>query len=269
MQKKTGDSTVVAELAILSDNRLKGSSSVRRGAPTATARSSKKRKMNPSGQQVQKTTVADPDSEDDKVVALLKTKKHVPLPFRLINEFGIIGCSDENGFKLLEYFRKAFPASTVTQAILTVPYIIVLCAEIPSGPLPFTVGGLPTTFATKDTPDIWYNLGTGAQKRKHILTSLNLRTKDKVTDEVIRTIAEELQQLHLRPTEIGFMSGFLRLAFPQPVDLTEIPYRIAGCGVYVQFHSVTTAARRIKIPTGTNRDTNDYLAHADSTLRPG
>ena len=70
MQKKTGDSTVVAELAILSDNRLKGSSSVRRGAPTATARSSKKRKMNPSGQQVQKTTVADPDSEDDKVVAL-------------------------------------------------------------------------------------------------------------------------------------------------------------------------------------------------------
>jgi len=35
--------------------------------------------MNPNGQQVQKTTVAgQPDSEEAKVVALLKTKKHVP-----------------------------------------------------------------------------------------------------------------------------------------------------------------------------------------------
>ena len=226
--------------------------------------------MNPSGQQIQKTTVpGHPDSEEAKVVALLKTKKHVPLPFSLINEFGIIDCSDENGLKLLEYFRKAFPASTVTQAILTAPYIIVLCTEIPSGPLPFTVGGLPTAFATKYTRDVRYNLGTGAQKRKHILANLNLRNKDKMTDEVIQMIAEELQQLHLRPTEIGFMSGICRLAFSHSVELTEIPYRIAGCGVYVQFHSVTTAARRMKIPTGTHTDTNDYLAHTDRTLRPG
>ena len=200
---------------------------------------------------------------------MLKTKKHVPLPFRLIDEFGIIGCSQENGHKLLEYFRKAFPASTVTQAILTAPYIIVLCTKIPSGPLPFTVGGLPTTFATEDIWDLRYKLGTPAQKRKHIITSLDLRTKDKVTDEVIRTIAEELQQLHLRPTEIGFMSGICRLAFSHSMDLTEIPYRIAGCCVYVQFHSVTTAARRMEIPTGTYTDTNDYLAYADCTLRPG
>src|SRR5271156_756646 len=47
------------------------------------------------------------------------------------------------------------------------------------------------------------------------------------------------------------------------------PIRIAGCAVYVQFHSVTTAARRMKIPTGTHTNTNDYLAHADCTLRPG
>jgi len=157
----------------------------------------------------------------------------------------------------------------VTQAILTAPYIIVLCTEIPSGPLPFTVGGLPITFATKYTDDLRYKLGTPAQKRKHIVTSLNLQTKDKVTGEAIRTIAEELLQLHLRPTEIGFLSGFCRLAFPHSVDLTEIPYRIAGCSVYVQFHSVTTAARRMKIPTGTHTDTNDYLAHEDFTLRPG
>ena len=193
----------------------------------------------------------------------------MPLPFRLIDEFGIFGCSEENGHKLLEYFRKAFPASTVTQAILTAPYIIVLCTKIPSGPLPFTVGGLPTTFTTEDTWDLRYKLGTSAQKRKHIVTSLNLRTKDKVTDEVIRTIAEELQQLHLRPTEIGFMSGICRLAFSHSMDLTEIPYRIAGCAVYVQFHSVTTAARRMEIPTDTHTDANDYLAYADGTLRPG
>jgi hypothetical protein len=217
--------------------------------------------MNPNVQQVDETIAAGhPDSEEAKVVALLKTGKHVSLPFRLIDEFGIIGCSEENGHKLLEYFRKAFPASTVTQAILTAPYIIVLCTKIPPGPLPFTVGGLPTIFTTEDSWDLRYKLGTPAQKRKHIVTSLNLRTKDKVTDEAIRTIAEELQQLHLRPTEIGFMSGFCRLAFPHSVDLTEIPYRIAGCAVYVQFHSVTT---------DTHTDTNDYLASTDSTLRPG
>jgi hypothetical protein len=226
--------------------------------------------MNPNMQQVDEIIAAGPpDSEEAKVVALLKTKKHVPLPFCLIDEFGMIGCSEENGDKLREYFRKAFPASTVTQVILTAPYIIVLCTKIPSGPLPFTVGGLPTTFATEDTSDLRYKLGTPAQKRKHIVTSLNLHTKDKVTDEVIRTIAEELQQLHLRPTEIGFMSGFCRLAFSHSVDLTEMPYRIARCAVYVQFHSVTTAARRIEIPTGTHTDTNDYLADADCTLRPG
>jgi len=224
--------------------------------------------MNPRGQQ-QKTTVAGhPDSEEDKVVASLKIKKHVPLPFRLINEYGVFGCSSENGRKLREYFRKAFPAATVTQAIITAPYIIVLCAKIPSGLLPFTVGGLPTIFTTEeDTWDLRYKLGISAQKRKHIVANLNLRTKDKVTDEAIRTIAEELQQLHLRPTEIGFMSGICRLAFPHSVDLTEIPYRIAGCGVYVQFHSVTTAARRMNVPF--DKDTNDYLAHADRTLRPG
>ena len=239
------------------------------GEPAATTRPSKKTKMNPSGHQVQKTTVAGhPDSEEAKVVALLKTEKHVPLPFRLIDEYGVFGCSYENGLKLREYFCKAFPAATVTQAIITAPYIIVQCAKIPSGLLPFTVGGLPIIFTTKEYPwGLQYKLGTSAQKRERIVTSLNLRTKDKVTDEAIRTIADELQQLHLRPTEIGFMSGICRLAFPHSVDLTEIPYRIAGCSVYVQFHSVTTAARRMNVPF--DKDTNDYLAHADRTLRPG
>ena len=224
--------------------------------------------MNPNVQQVKKTiTAGRPDSEEAKVVALLKTKKHVPLPFSLIDEFGIFDVSDENGDKLREYFCKAFPAASVTNVVITAPYVIVVCTKIPSGPLPFTVGGLPITFAPEYTDDLRYKLGTGAQKRKSIATSLNLRTKDKVTDEAIRTIADELLQLHLRPTEIGFMSGFCRLAFPDAVDLTEIPYWIAGCAVYVQFHSPMTAARRMKIPKGTHTDTNDYLA--DRILRPG
>ena len=224
--------------------------------------------MNPNVQQVEQTTVAGHSGKEDaKVVALLKTRKHVPLPFHLIDEFGMIGCSDKNGDKLREYFRKAFPASTVTQAILTAPYIIVICTKIPSGPLPFTVGGLPITFATKYTDDLRYKLGTPAKKRKHIVTSLNFHNKDKVTDEAIWTIAGELQQLHLRPTEIGFMRGACRLAFPHSVDPTDIPYRIAGCPVYVQFHSAT--ATRLKTPIGTNTDTNNYLEHADRTLRPG
>jgi len=210
-----------------------------KATPTATPSSSKKENIHPS---VEKTTVAgNPDSEDAEVIALLRTKKHVPLPFHLTDEFGMIGCSDENGDKLLEYFRKAFPASTVTQAILTAPYIIVLCTKIPSGPLPFTVGGLPTIFATKDTPDLRYKLGTPARKRKHIVTSLNFHNKDKVTDEAIWTIAGELQQLHLHPTEIGFMHGACRLVFPNSADPTDIPYRIAGCPVYVQFQSIKIA----------------------------
>jgi hypothetical protein len=51
--------------------------------------------------------------------------------------------------------------------------------------------------------------------------------------------------------------------------MKDIPYRIAGCPVYVQLHSVTTAARHMNIPTGAHTDTTDYLAHGDRTLRPG
>jgi hypothetical protein len=105
--------------------------------------------MNPNVQQVKKTiTAGRPDSDEAKVVALLKTKKHVPLPFSLIDEFGIFDVSDENGDKLREYFCKAFPAASVTNVVITAPYVIVVCTKIPSGPLPFTVGGLPITFAT-------------------------------------------------------------------------------------------------------------------------
>jgi len=236
--------------------------------PHTTPASSKKKNMKPNVQQVEKTIAAGhPDSEQAKVVALLKAKKHVPLPFGLINEFGRYGLTSDNGQKLLEYLHKAFP--TVTELTITAPYLIVRCTQIPSGLLPFTIGGLPTIFTTKETWDECYNLGTAASKRKRIVTSLDFKDKDKVTDEAIWTIVKELQQLHLRPTEIGFMSGICRLAFPHSVDPTEIPYRIAGCAVYVQFHSVTAATRRMNIPTGTDIDTNDYLAHADHTLRPG
>lgn len=57
-----------------------------------------------------------------------------------------------------------------------------------------TLGGLSITFATGDASDVWYNLGAPAHKRKHIVTSLNFHNKDKITDEAIQIIAEELQQ---------------------------------------------------------------------------
>jgi len=237
-----------------------------KATPTATPGTSKQENIHPS---VEKSSVSGhSDNEEAEIVASLKAKKHVSLPFRLVDDFGRFGTDDENGGKLLQYLHKAFP--TVTEINITAPFLIVVCTQIPSDPLPFTVGGQSTIFTTEKKPsDEWFDLGTPAKKRKSIVTSLNFHSKDKVTDEAIQTIADELQQVNLRPTEIGYMGGFLRLVFPHSVDPTDIPYRIAGCTVFIQSQSATTAARRMKIPAGTDTDTNDYLAHPDRTLRPG
>jgi len=119
----------------------------------------------------------------------------------------------------------------VTDLFHTTPFLIVRCQkQIPSGLLPFTLGGQPTIFTTKETREEHYNLGTLARKRQQVVTCLKLLDNE-VTDKAIQTIADEPQQLNLRPTKIGFMSGMYRLAFPHSVDSTEVPCMIAGCGV--------------------------------------